>query len=152
MLQYIQSIHAFEERARIKPSGVSVRALFLCAEREGHRMKPWAERFYNSDAWRECRNGFLKSKGYLCERCSTPSNPVVAKIAHHKIYLTRQNINDPYITLSWDNLEALCQECHNKEHHVSQRRKRYAFDEQGNLVSPPIRRTDREGSTPRAGG
>ena len=37
-------------------------------------MKPWAERFYNSDAWRSCRDSFLKSKGYLCERCSTPDN------------------------------------------------------------------------------
>ena len=27
-------------------------------------MKPWAERFYNSDAWRSCRDSFLKSKGY----------------------------------------------------------------------------------------
>ncbi|MFR4009312.1 MAG: hypothetical protein ACLT0Y_08605 [Christensenellales bacterium] len=45
-------------------------------------MKPWAERFYNSDAWRACREGFLQSKGYLCERCSTPDNPIVAKIAH----------------------------------------------------------------------
>ncbi|MUT97757.1 MAG: HNH endonuclease [Subdoligranulum sp.] len=59
----------------------------------------------------------MKSKGYLCERCSTPDDPVTAKIAHHKTYLTKQNINDPYIALSWDNLEALCQDCHNKEHH-----------------------------------
>ena len=65
-------------------------------------MKPWAERFYNSDAWRSCRDSFLKSKGYLCERCSTPDDPVTAKIAHHKTYLTKQNINDPYIALSWD--------------------------------------------------
>lgn len=99
-------------------------------------MKPWAERFYNSDAWRSCRDSFLKSKGYLCERCSTPDNPVTAKIAHHKTYLTKQNINDPYIALSWDNLEALCQDCHNKEHHRNDKKKRYAFDEAGNLVSP----------------
>ena len=114
-------------------------------------MKPWAERFYNSEAWRACRDGFLKSKGYLCERCSTPSDPVVAKIAHHKTYLTKKNINDPAITLSWDNLEALWPDCHNKEHHRNDDRRRYDFDEEGNLVSPPIRRKFREGSTPRAG-
>lgn len=101
-------------------------------------MKPWAERFYNSDAWRSCRDSFLKSKGYLCERCSTPDDPVTAKIAHHKTYLTKQNINDPYIALSWDNLEALCQDCHNKEHHRNDKKKRYAFDEAGNLISPPL--------------
>lgn len=61
-------------------------------------MKPWAERFYNSDAWRSCRDSFLKSKGYLCERCSTPDDPVTAKIAHHKTYLTKQNIPSPLST------------------------------------------------------
>lgn len=115
-------------------------------------MKPWAEQFYNSEAWRACRDSFLRSKGCLCERCSAPDDPVVAKVAHHKTYLTRQNINDPDTTLSWDNLEALCQDCHNKEHHRGERARRYTFDEEGNLVSPPIRRKFREGSTPRAGG
>lgn len=115
-------------------------------------MKPWAEQFYNSEAWRSCRDAFLQSKGYLCERCSTPHNPVAAKIAHHKTYLTKQNVNDPYIALSWDNLEALCQDCHNKEHHKSKRKKRYLFDENGNVILPPIRREFREGGTPRAGG
>lgn len=116
-------------------------------------MKQWAEWFYNSDEWRECRETFLQSKGYLCERCSTPDDPVTAKIAHHKIYLTRNNITDPRITLSWTNLEALCQDCHNKEHHRSERRKRYAFDEAGNLVPalPPMRRKNLEGRTPRGG-
>lgn len=115
-------------------------------------MKAWAEQFYNSDAWRACREAFLQSKGYLCERCSTPDNPVVAKIAHHKIYLTKENINNPYIALSWDNLEALCQDCHNKEHHRGERKKRYSFDANGNLVYPPIRSRIREGETPRAVG
>lgn len=103
-------------------------------------MKPWAEQFYNSDDWHACRDGFLQSKGNLCERCSAPHDPIVAKIAHHVIYLTKENINDPRIALSWANLEALCQDCHNKEHHRSARKKRYSFDEHGNIVpalSPP---------------
>ncbi len=109
---------------------------FFCAKGE-RDLKAWAEWFYNSDAWRACREAFLQSKGYLCERCSTPDNPVVAKIAHHKTYLTKVNINDPYIALSWNNLEALCQDCHNKEHHRGERERRYSFDEKGNLVYPP---------------
>lgn len=125
---------------------------YSIAGKEGASMKPWAEQFYNSEAWRSCRDAFLQSKGYLCERCSTPHNPVAAKIAHHKTYLTKQNVNDPYIALSWDNLEALCQDCHNKEHHKSKRKKRYSFDENGNVILPPIRREFREGGTPRAGG
>lgn len=114
-------------------------------------MKPWAEKFYNSDLWVEVREGFLQSKEYLCERCSTPEDPVVAKIAHHKIYLSERNINDPAIALSWDNLEALCQECHNKEHHKKQRRS-YQFDDEGNLIPiPPVRRAGGPAGTPRHG-
>lgn len=93
----------------------------------------------------------MASRGWLCERCAAEGKLVPAKVAHHKIYLTRQNISDPSVALSWDNLEALCQDCHNKEHHRSDKKKRYAFDEAGNLVSPPIRSKIREGSTPRAG-
>lgn len=114
-------------------------------------MKAWAEQFYNSDAWRDCREAFLQSKDYLCERCATPDDPIVAKIAHHKVYLTKENINDPYISLSWGNLEALCQDCHNKEHHKSQRKKRYTFDADGNIVIPPIRRSEAGDGTPRGG-
>ena len=104
-------------------------------------MKEWAEWFYNSQSWEACRDGFLASKGWLCERCSTQDNPIPAKIAHHKIYLTRNNINDPWITLNWNNLEALCQDCHNREHH----RKggaRYKFDAEGNVVPIPPMRTN----------
>lgn len=74
----------------------------------------------------------MKSQNYICERCGEP-----AKICHHKIYLTRDNINNPYITLCWDNLEALCQDCHNKEHHKEGPKLRYSFDEEGNIVYPP---------------
>ena len=49
-------------------------------------------------------------------------------------------------------LEYVCEDCHNKEHHRNDKKKRYAFDEAGNLISPPIRSKFREGSTPRAGG
>lgn len=130
------NFYAKRKRTNSAFSEQSGRALLLCAGKEGASMKPWAEQFYNSEAWRSCRDAFLQSKGYLCERCSTPHNPVAAKIAHHKTYLTKQNVNDPYIALSWDNLEALCQDCHNKEHHKSKRKKRYSFDENGNVILP----------------
>lgn len=98
----------------------------------GCSVKPWAEAFYKGDAWQACRASFLASKGYLCERCSTPDDPVVAKIAHHKIYLNERNVHDPKIALSFENLEALCQDCHNREHHKKPG-KRYSFDENGNI-------------------
>ena len=77
-------------------------------------MKAWAEWFYKSKAWIKCRLAFMTGKFFICERCGG-----AATIAHHKLYLTPQNINDPSITLNWDNLESLCQDCHNKEHHGS---------------------------------
>ena len=91
----------------------------------------WAQPFYESPAWRRCRRLFLDSKHWLCERCGAP-----AKIAHHKKWLTRKNISDPNVTLSWSNLEALCHECHEKEHwpERSCTREGFAFDENGDLI------------------
>jgi 5-methylcytosine-specific restriction endonuclease McrA len=100
-------------------------------------MKPWAERFYNSNSWRQCRHAYIKSKHGLCERCLKRGDINPAKIAHHKIHLTDSNINNPNISLSWNNLEALCQDCHNKEHHENETEARYAFDREGNII-PPI--------------
>ena len=40
-------------------------------------------------------------------------------IAHDTIYLTSVNINDPEVSLNHDKLEALCHDCHNREHHGS---------------------------------
>lgn len=95
-------------------------------------MKAWAKSFYLSAAWENTRAAFLMSKDYICERCGEP-----AKIAHHKRYLNWENINDTSVTLCWDNLEALCQDCHNKEHHKQERQRRYRFDESGGIL-PPI--------------
>ena len=98
--------------------------------------KEWAKWFYASMAWTKCRLAFLKSKFFICERCEG-----AATIAHHKEYLTPDNVNDPYVTLNWDNLEALCQDCHNKEHHNSGEgviRDGLAFDDNGELVQSPL--------------
>lgn len=92
-------------------------------------MKPWAAGFYGSKAWEDTRKAYLITQHYLCERCQEP-----AKIVHHKRYITKSNINDTSITLNWDNLEALCQDCHNKEHHKAESTQRYSFDSDGNMV------------------
>ncbi len=73
--------------------------------------RDFSKKFYNSKEWKKCRESFKESKYGMCERCEQPGDEV-----HHKIYLTPENINNPYITLSWDNLELLCQSCHSKEH------------------------------------
>lgn len=97
----------------------------------------WAKYFYASKTWEDCRLAFLQSKFFICERCGG-----AATIAHHKTYLKQSNINNPDVSLNWDNLEALCHDCHNKEHigKNSATREDVMFDEHGNLVPvlPPI--------------
>ena len=90
-------------------------------------MKEWAKDFYTSKSWRQCKAAYLVSQQNICERCGD-----IAKVVHHKKYLTPKNINDTSITLNWDNPEALCQDCHNKEHH--QHTRRYSFDADGNVI------------------
>lgn len=92
-------------------------------------MKAWARAFYFSRSWQQCREAYLISQQNICERCGG-----IAKVVHHKTYLTPENINDASISLNWDNLEALCQDCHNKEHHNKDTR-RYDFDEDGNVIA-----------------
>lgn len=101
--------------------------------------KEFAKAFYKSKAWIDCRNAFIKSVFGLCNRCGRPGY-----IVHHKEVLTPNNINDPNVTLNWDKLEYLCQECHNKEHDFnrekkSSTRKGLIFNDKGELVpiSPP---------------
>lgn len=94
-------------------------------------MKPWAEWFYKGKSWRQCREAFFVSQHGICQRCGAPG-----KIVHHKKEITPTNITDPNVTLNWDNLELLCQDCHNREHHGSGEvvAAGLMFDANGNLV------------------
>ncbi|NLI22273.1 MAG: HNH endonuclease [Clostridiales bacterium] len=97
-------------------------------------MKDWARGFYTSQAWIVNSKAYIASQHGECERCRAAGvEGSVAKIAHHKIYLTSDNIHDPRITMAWDNLEALCQDCHNKEHHRKNKKRCYYFDKHGNM-------------------
>lgn len=93
--------------------------------------KEFAKTFYNSKEWIKCKNAYIKSKLGLCERCSK-----VGTIVHHKKYINKGNINDPNITLNFNNLELLCHDCHNKEHMIkhSAIRDNLMFDSEGRLV------------------
>jgi len=96
-------------------------------------MKKWAESFYYSKAWKSCRKNYMNSQFDICERCDN-----IAKVVHHKIYLTPVNINDPSITLDHANLEALCQDCHNREHCSGDVADLgYTFDDDGQIVYAP---------------
>ncbi|WP_245355998.1 hypothetical protein [Staphylococcus sp. GDK8D68P] len=49
--------------------------------------------------------------------------------------MNESNVNDPMVTYNWDLLEALCIDCHNKEHFGSRAvADGLQFDEKGNLI------------------
>lgn len=119
-------------------------------------MKKFAESFYKSERWQKCRNAYFKYKNGICERCGE-----AGKIVHHKVHLTAENIYNPRISLSFKNLELLCQKCHNAEHSddmkFGRRKKakekkakekkpnennqpRYQIDENGNILPPDVRK------------
>ena len=74
--------------------------------------KDYAKSFYNSKQWKQARKVYIEMKFGICERCGKPN----AKQVHHKKYITKANINNPEITLDFDNFELLCDYCHQKEH------------------------------------
>lgn len=76
----------------------------------------FANRFYSSPAWKDCRKAYKQSVGGLCERCLKRGVIKAGTQVHHKVVLTPENIDDPSVTLSWGNLELLCYRCHEEEH------------------------------------
>lgn len=97
--------------------------------------REFAKRFYKSKAWQECRASYLKSVGGLCERCYKKGLIVPATTVHHKIWLTEKNITNPLVTLNWDNLEAVCTDCHAEEHEGVMRKRRFYVDKYGRVIA-----------------
>ena len=95
-------------------------------------MKPYAEKFYSSKAWKNTRAAYAKSKRNLCELCLDKGLYKPCEIVHHKVELTPQNIDNPDVTLNWNNLQCLCREHHAEVHDRQQRR--YRIDETGKVV------------------
>ena len=109
--------------------------------------KEFAKPFYKSDRWQRCRYAYIKSVNGLCEECMTKGKITPGYIVHHKVELDEININDPYVTLGWDNLQYVCHECHNKIHFGESEvlRDGMYFDENGEMMQetsdysiPPI--------------
>ena len=97
--------------------------------------KEFAKAFYNSTAWCKCKDSYIQHVSGLCERCMKKGIIKAGYIVHHKEYLNPANINNPDISLGWDNLEYLCLDCHNQEHGIkSIVEKRYMFDSEGNVI------------------
>jgi len=72
----------------------------------------------------------MQSQHWICERCGSP-----ATICHHIQHLNDETVHNPEIALNWELLEALCHDCHNKEHFQSPViRSGLVFDETGEIV------------------
>jgi len=95
--------------------------------------KPFARKFYSSATWQACREEYAKSQRYLCEECLRRGIYRPGDIVHHKIELTPANIENPEITLSFDNLELLCRDCHAEAHKERSKGKRYYIDDGGTV-------------------
>ena len=89
--------------------------------------------FYKSTAWKETSKLYLQSVSYWCERCKAKGIYQPARLVHHKVHLNKNNIKDPAIALGFDNLEALCQDCHNKEHFGDKTPSRWEIGTDGEL-------------------
>lgn len=93
--------------------------------------KEFAKKFYNSKAWKECREAYITTVFGLCEHCSDPGY-----IVDHIKEITPDNIDDPEITLNHENLQYLCTPCHNRKTFAkySPVREGLRFDDEGNLI------------------
>ena len=75
------------------------------------KRKRAGQKVYNTHNWDRLRAMYMESKHWICERCGKP-----ATVCHHKQHLTLDNVDNPHIAYSADNLECLCHDCHNAEH------------------------------------
>lgn len=98
-------------------------------------MKEYAKSFYKSKAWKSARQQAIIRADGLCERCRAKGIYKPGCIVHHKKYITPENIGNAKITLDLNNLEYVCENCHNKEH-KAKHNTRYSFDANGNLLPP----------------
>ena len=73
------------------------------------------QQLYVSKPFRELRFCLIVKCGCKCEHCGRIFADTSKLIAHHKIELTADNVNDPIIALNPDLIDILCEDCHNNE-------------------------------------
>ena len=79
------------------------------------------DNFYKSKEWLKLRAALMIERvnergDLLCAYCGKPINKAYDCIAHHKIELTDDNVNDYRISLNPDLVELIHHRCHNIEH------------------------------------
>jgi predicted kinase len=90
-------------------------------------------RFYTSSQWRKFRKYIIDKNGGICNRCATIFTDTSKLEVHHISYLREEDYKNPTKTLSEDNVEVVCHQCHNEEHG------RFVKDQEVILVfGPPL--------------
>lgn len=84
--------------------------------RYNQKRDPKYKQFYNSSEWRTLKEKKLQEEQYRCERCKKLATEV-----HHIKYIQQEEGWE--LRLDYNNLEALCVDCHNYRHGRFQRRK-----------------------------
>ena len=94
--------------------------------------KKFKDKFYKSISWQRTREAYFKKAKGLCEDCLQRGLIVPGEIVHHVIYITPQNIDNPEITLNFNNLRLLCRACHERTHR--REAPRFNVDETGRII------------------
>ena len=99
--------------------------------------RDFAKAFYKSAQWKHCRDAYAQSVGYLCEDCLAKGIYTPGVIVHHIEELTPINIENPEVTLGFNNLRLVCRECHAEEHmamyEARKKKRRYKIGADGNV-------------------
>lgn len=92
--------------------------------------------FYHSKRWKQTREAYIAKQHGLCEQCLTRGLITPGRIVHHRQKLTVETVNDINIALNHDNLELLCQSCHNRDEYNEHglHSTRYVWLEDGTLA------------------
>lgn len=97
--------------------------------------KEWAKAFYKSQMWKDTRAYALKRDHYRCRDCGA-----LAEEVHHETWLTKDNINDPNVSVNVDNLVSLCYKCHKNRHERKEKTicavSSYRFAADGSILPP----------------
>lgn len=73
-------------------------------------------------------------RGHLCENCLKRGLYKPGEIVHHQIEIDPITVNNPEVSLNFDNLELLCRECHAAEHKPYSKDRRYIIGQNGEVI------------------
>ena len=79
------------------------------------------DNFYKSREWETLRKVIMTERvdadgNIICAHCGQPILKKYDCVAHHRIELTEENVNDANIALNPENIELIHFGCHNKKH------------------------------------